>query len=280
VNAFAGVSADVVRDFSDLALKGGYRIPVVVAGPGAPIVPNPPARDWHAELRLCYVGRLDINSKRITDLVLVVEALANGGVKAKLTIIGTGAAAEELRRRMMPFVEDGRVVFLGQLSPEEVWAALGEEHIFLLPSAYEGLSGALLEAMSHQIAPISTKVSGSVDVIEDGVNGFLVSVGDISAMASRIGLLDNDRVALRQMALEARKSVQERFSTEAVVVDVLKLARSVRDDTSVLNVGAGSRWASAGILWDRILEHPAFPNRVVRGIRRVNRVFRRTVYGP
>lgn len=77
--------------------------------------------------------------------------------------------------------------------------------MFILSSNFEGMPNALLEAMSLGLPCIATKVSGAVDLIEDGKNGVLISVGDEQSLANEICKLLADKNRRNIIGKEASK---------------------------------------------------------------------------
>jgi len=72
--------------------------------------------------------------------------------------------------------------------------------VWLAPSHSEGFGLPVLEAMACQAVPVATRAGGHETILEDEVSGFLVPVGDVQAMAKRVGLLIDDESVLRRMA--------------------------------------------------------------------------------
>ncbi|HZR25936.1 MAG TPA: glycosyltransferase family 4 protein [Vicinamibacterales bacterium] len=100
--------------------------------------------------------------------------------------------------------------------------------IFVLPSAREGLSNALLEAMAVGLPPIVTAIPGATDaVIEEGVTGWTVPPGDRDALAARLQQLFLRPDCGAQVGRAARASVVERFSITAVADAYYDLYRTV-----------------------------------------------------
>jgi glycosyltransferase involved in cell wall biosynthesis len=77
--------------------------------------------------------------------------------------------------------------------------------VFVLPSRFEGLSIALLEAMALGRAVVATRVGGSPEVIEDGESGILVRAGDPRALAEAIRSLLDDPARRARMGQAARR---------------------------------------------------------------------------
>ena len=77
--------------------------------------------------------------------------------------------------------------------------------IWLAPSRSEGFGLPVLEAMACRAVPVAARSGGHEFIVEDGVSGFLVPVGDAEAMANRIGLLIEDESLLRKMSEAAHE---------------------------------------------------------------------------
>jgi glycosyltransferase involved in cell wall biosynthesis len=87
--------------------------------------------------------------------------------------------------------------------------------VYVLPSIREGLSLALLEAMSSGAACVATRLPGSTDVlIEDGVSGLLVAADDRDGFAAAIRLLLDDRERAARFGAAARRTVVERYAIQ------------------------------------------------------------------
>jgi len=118
--------------------------------------------------------------KRIVDAVEIF-AIVREKMKAKLVMIGDGPdrpAAEAMARTKG--IEDD-VIFLGKQN--DVIAKLGLADLFLLPSRLESFGLAALEAMACEVPVIATNVGGIPEVVEHGVDGYLVEPGDVQQAA-------------------------------------------------------------------------------------------------
>jgi glycosyltransferase involved in cell wall biosynthesis len=93
---------------------------------------------------------------------------------------------------------------------------LQEAAVFVLPSYSEGFSRALLEAMAAGKPVVCTPVGAHGEIIRDGVNGFLVNVGDERAIAQRIIQLLSDPSLREEMAVTNAQYVRDKFSAERV----------------------------------------------------------------
>src|SRR5215472_14972534 len=119
--------------------------------------------------------------KRLLDAVEIF-ALVRAKIPAKLVLIGDGpdrGAAEYLVRKRK-LQKD--VKFLGK--QDRVYEKLGSADLFLLPSQLESFGLAALEAMACEVPVIATNVGGVPEVVQHGIDGFLVEPGDVKTAAS------------------------------------------------------------------------------------------------
>jgi glycosyltransferase involved in cell wall biosynthesis len=140
------------------------------------------------------------------------------------------AHARDLAQRASAAGLAGRFVFLGPV--ENVPALLYSADVFCLLSRSEGMSNAVLEAMACGLPCVATRVGGNPEVIQEGRTGFLVDDGDSEGAAARILELLEDRARARAMGAEGRRAVEENFTTEVMIKNVVdsyeRLLQSVR----------------------------------------------------
>jgi len=152
--------------------------------------------------------------KRLTDAVETF-ALVRAKMPAKLVLIGDGpdhGAAEYLVRRKK-LQKD--VSFLGKQAT--VYEKLATADLFLLPSQLESFGLAALEAMACEVPVIGTNTGGVPEVVEHGVDGYLVEPGDVQAAARyAIDILCRpDRG--REMGQRARANAKRKFCANDVI---------------------------------------------------------------
>jgi L-malate glycosyltransferase len=152
--------------------------------------------------------------KRVTDAVEIF-ALVREKMPAKFVLIGDGpdrGAAEYLVRKKH-LQKD--VIFLGK--QDHVYEKLGAADLFLLPSQLESFGLAALEAMACEVPVIATNVGGLPEVVEHGVDGYLVEPGDVKGAAGyAIELLSRTDHG-REMGLTARRNAKQKFCANDVI---------------------------------------------------------------
>lgn len=136
---------------------------------------------------------------------------------AKLLILGEGEEKDKLIKLSHKLKIDDKVFFLGfQKNPFKYMA---KADVFILSSLYEGFGNVLVEAMACGTPIVSTCCpSGPPEIITDEVNGLLVPVGDVDAMAKAIFRLLKDET-LRKHLVEAGKNRAKDFRVEKMVAE-------------------------------------------------------------
>ena len=93
---------------------------------------------------------------------------------------------------------------------------LNSINVYCLPSLWEGLSIALLEAMAMGKAIVATPTDGTKEVIEDGKNGVVIPFEQPQALSDAIIRLHDDNVLFQQCGVEASRVVAWRFNAQRV----------------------------------------------------------------
>ena len=178
-----------------------------------------------AGLRVVFAGRLE-EVKSLPTLLAAWRAVVDKVPDATLDLVGEGSLASALRAECRRLDVEDSVFFHGRQA--DVAPYFRAADCFVLPSRVEGLSNTLLEAMAVGLAVVGTRVSGTEDMVEDGVNGVLVEPGDADALAAAIVgvLVDPERAAT--LGRRACADVRRRCSLEAVTDAYVDLYRSPR----------------------------------------------------
>ena len=152
--------------------------------------------------KIVTVSRL-VRQKNLQMLINAFEQSLQKYPAYELYIYGEGDEENKLKQIVTQKKLNGKVFFPG--SVKDVHNKMIDAEIFILSSNFEGMPNALLEAMSLGLPCIATKVSGAVDLIEDGKNGVLISVGDEQSLANEICKLLADKNRRNIIGKEASK---------------------------------------------------------------------------
>jgi glycosyltransferase involved in cell wall biosynthesis len=118
---------------------------------------------------------------------------------------------------------DKHVHFMG--NRQDVPDLLAASDIFVLPSLWEGLSMALLEAMASGLPIVASAVSGTVQVITHNETGLLVPPGDVSGLVEAIAAILNDPHRAQALGVAAQEHVVREFSAQKQAQEHLALYR-------------------------------------------------------
>ena len=151
-------------------------------------------------LKLIFVGRIEEVDKRISDVVAIIKKLEEKKINYQFRIIGDGSRFEQIKKELVTEIYNKKVHLTGWCKGDEVLNFLQQSDIFILTSSSEGFSISLIEAMANGCCPVVTDIpSGSVQLIKNEINGYLINVGDIDAFAIRILYLAEHHEALNKM---------------------------------------------------------------------------------
>lgn len=146
-------------------------------------------------------------------------------LKARLVIVGNGPLEPQLKWMARALGIAGSVEFAGVRG--DIPAQLHRGSLAVLPSRWEGMPVAVLEAMACGLPCVATRVSGSEDIIQHGLNGLLVEPEDYQSLARAMVSLLGDPAALEKYGHAARITVEERYSLERITSAYLELYRNV-----------------------------------------------------
>jgi glycosyltransferase involved in cell wall biosynthesis len=159
------------------------------------------------------VGRLT-PVKGIAYLLQAARILLRQGVNVKVLVVGDGNIRLDLMTQTHDLGITQSVVFLGHR--EDTDALLLALDIFVLPSLSEGIPMALLEAMAACRAVVASRVGGIPEIVDDGIEGFLVEPMDVNSLAERCRLLIESPDVAKKMGEQGRKRVERDFSATAM----------------------------------------------------------------
>lgn len=163
--------------------------------------------------RIISVGRL-YPQKNQAMMIRAFAKVADEFPDWQLVIYGEGPLRESLELIVESLEMEGRVLLPGRT--EHVIEELRKSKIFCMSSDYEGMSNAMIEAICVGLPIISTKVSGTEEMVIDGKNGFLVPQNDEERMA-QCYQLTMEREDLREHFSTYNKNMSILFKTESIV---------------------------------------------------------------
>ncbi len=170
------------------------------------------------------IGRLH-EQKGHRILIEAARRLHDRHIEFRVDIIGEGELRAALQRQIVHAGLDGIVRLLGNRT--DIPACLADIDVFVLPSLWEGLPFALLEAMAAGVPVVASAVDGILEVVNEGENGLLVAPSDAAALAGALQRLLQNPTERQALAEGARVTVRERFDVRTMVHSLQKLYEEI-----------------------------------------------------
>ncbi|MES2411764.1 MAG: glycosyltransferase family 4 protein [Bacteroidota bacterium] len=172
---------------------------------------------------ILYFGTL-IRKKGLLELPLIFNEVYRKNNKAKLILIGRDASdiisGNDSTWQMMQSLFDANALqnvnYLGSVSYDKIKSHISSAAVCVFPTFAEALPVSWIEAMAMQKAIVASDIGWAVEVIDDGINGFLVHPKEHKLYAEKINSLLEDAALRSKFGTEARKKVELKFSTEVV----------------------------------------------------------------
>ena len=160
-----------------------------------------------------FMGRLS-EQKSLPTLFNAFAVARKDCPALHLLLLGDGPSRRALEFQAEKLDLSAHVTFAG--SQRDVRPYLEAADVFALPSVSEGISNALLEAMSAGLACVATPVGGNAEVLDAGACGVLLPPRDESAWAAALAELGNDSQRRERLGTAARQRVRERYDFSIV----------------------------------------------------------------
>lgn len=145
--------------------------------------------------------------KRVPEVVTIFKKILDGGVDAKLLLVGDGPDRQKAEKKCREYGICSKVRFLGK--QDQVEEVLSIADLFLIPSGNETFGLAALEALSCSVPVISSDIGGLPELIKHGETGYLCELDDVDCMADYgVQILSDDELFDR-LSKNARKRAKE-----------------------------------------------------------------------
>jgi colanic acid/amylovoran biosynthesis glycosyltransferase len=215
-SAAATVSADVSTDVSVKNAADSVLADAVSAGLSAvtsviDLAETGSSDASAAGQRLLYVGRLAA-AKGLPILLQSLATLKVSYPNIRLTVVGDGPDRAELTSQVQTLQLTQQVNFVGYQSPESVRRYLQAADVFVMSSFAEGVPVVLMEAMMSGLPVVATQIAGVSELVEEGINGFLVPPSDREALCDRIQRLLADSDLRQRLGSQGKLKVAREFN--------------------------------------------------------------------
>ena len=177
-----------------------------------------PDKVFNKNFNIVMVGRMD-QSKDFDTLIKITPSLYKIIKNLKIFLVGDGPDRNRLEKLSRSNNSTNLIHFLGTRS--DVSDILNKSHIFVfLNKPIEGFGLVLLEAMKSSIPIITYNIGANSEIIDDGLNGFLVD--DEKELIQKIILLYNLPKLRKTIGTEAQKKVREKFDIKTMITNYEK----------------------------------------------------------
>ena len=176
------------------------------------------------DIIILSVGRLYAR-KGLFTLIESMPSVVKRFRNVKFVISGKGQSDEmkKLINHAMRLGVRGNIVFTGYYPDKKLPKLYQAADVFAFSTFYEHHPFAVLEALSSQLPVVTTNVGGIPETIKDGKNGFLCQPFNPQQFSDRILHLLEHPVEAREMAFQARKTIEERFDWRFIVQKVINV---------------------------------------------------------
>ena len=165
-----------------------------------------------------FVGRVS-REKGITSLFDAARICPD----IPFVVAGNYEAMPEARK-----LAPSNVTLLGALPSQKLGAFYDKARIFVLPSVwYEGFPTVLLEAMSHGLPVVCSRIGGLPEIVDDGITGLLYEPGNVAELTEKFRILWDDPALCRKMGESGRQKLNDKYNAEKLLDQVIGIYEKV-----------------------------------------------------
>jgi glycosyltransferase involved in cell wall biosynthesis len=176
-----------------------------------------------------FAGRI-CEQKRPLILAEILKAMSEQGLVFRALIIGDGELRHQFEKLLGEYQLTGFVQMMGSVAHPRWLDIVAASDILLMPSKYEGISIALLEAMAAGVVPVVARVGGQDEIVSQDA-GVLIphSENEVQEYVEAMGRLLSDPSVLQRMSNECQSIVRSKLSLEGMIDDFLAILAEAHD---------------------------------------------------
>lgn len=182
-------------------------------------------RESYKDKTIVSVSRL-VPWKGFDTLIKMMPTILEEHPTATLKIIGEGPEKSKLEDLIKQFGLKDSVVLTGKLKREEVLEEFSKSEVFVLNTAYEGLSHLLLEALAVGIPIITTDVGGNPELIKDKENGLLIEYNNEEEILESVNFIFYNKYESMEFVKNG-KELPEYFSKDYMLSKLEKTLKNI-----------------------------------------------------
>ncbi len=181
----------------------------------------------NAPVKLLWAGRF-LPLKHTEDAISAAGNLRDRGVDFTFDIIGSGECEEKLKSLVRKLKLEGKVNFLGNMSPSDVIDNMEKADIFMMTSNFkEGWGAVVNEAMSTGCAVLLSSALGSAKfLVDDGENGLIYKFGNQKDLNNKLYRLATDSKLRDKLGNNAFKTISHTYNQKVAVSRLMEFIES------------------------------------------------------
>ncbi len=169
---------------------------------------------------IVWDGRF-VSEKGIEYLIRAAKLVTQKSNEARFLLIGYGPLKSRMEALALHLgIPSTQIEFSNSMERKDIAKILSKSTLFVFPSLKEGMPLALLEAMASGNAIVASDITGVNEVIKNNHNGLIVPPRNAEAIATSILMLINDNDLKKKLALNARKTIEEKFSMSKMLTNL------------------------------------------------------------
>lgn len=171
---------------------------------------------------LLYIGNIEPRRNTLF-LIRIMKILSDDNPDIQLIIVGEGNESykKDCEQEIDRLGLKERIIIHNRVPQNEVSHLYKAANVFLLPSSYEIYGMVMMESMYYGLPVITTKSGGSMTVIEDGKNGFIIKLEE-QKWAECILRLYHNSILCTQIGNEARKTILDKFTWDGIAEKMIE----------------------------------------------------------
>lgn len=179
-------------------------------------------------VKLLFLSNL-IKSKGVFELLKALKILRNKKIKFKCNFVGGigDISSEKFYKKVKNYELQDCVFYLGKKFNQDKFDIFHSSDIFILPSYSECFPLVLLEASQFGLPIVSTNEGAIPEIINDGVNGFLVPKRDVKSLADKLLILINDENLRVKLGNEAYNKYKKEYTLSKFENNMCSILKSI-----------------------------------------------------
>ncbi len=154
----------------------------------------------------------------VVNLIKSFEKVAIKKPKAYMLIVGNGPSWKQIEAAVLNLALGNRVVMTGALSPGEIFDMISVSDVYVnMSSRTSGFEPSMIEAMAQKKVIVGSEMSPIADVVEDGIDGFLLRPADTESLTNLLVEIFSGNMSIDEIGSKARNKIVNLFDTKKMV---------------------------------------------------------------